>query len=72
MFDLYCWVIKKGEYYVNAKFGALFTGITTGFTGYTNEETMKKDLEMMGGLEEGYYYEQVNTNEIPKGERVYT
>lgn len=68
MFDLYCWVIKKGEYYVNAKFGALFTGITTGFTGYTNEETIKKDLEMMG---EDYYSRYINLKDIPKGERVY-
>lgn len=62
------WVIKKGEYYVNAKFRALFSGRTTGFTGYTNELTMQKDLEKLG---EGYYSEYVNFNDIPDGERFY-
>lgn len=70
MFDQQCWVIKNEDgYFVNAKFGVLFTGITTGFTAYTNEETMKKDLEMMG---EDYYSRYINLKDIPKGERVYT
>lgn len=68
MFDQECWVIKKDKYYVNAKFKALFTGITTGFTGYTNEETMKKDLEK---LSEGYYSEFVNLQDVPDGRRIY-
>lgn len=69
MFDQQCWVIKnKDGYYVNPDFKALFTGITTGFTGYINKETMKKDLEMLG---ERYHAEYINLKDIPKGERVY-
>lgn len=33
-----CWVIKnKDGYYVNPNFGALFTGITTGFVCFNNK-----------------------------------
>jgi hypothetical protein len=65
-----CWVIKKGKYYVNAGFKALFTGRTTGFVGYDKDKEgiMKKDLEMLG---EGYYAEYINFREIPDGERIY-
>ncbi len=69
MFDQQCWVIKKDGYYVNAKFKALFSGLTTGFTGYTNEETIKKDLEKLG---QGYYSEYINLKDVPKGKRVYS
>jgi hypothetical protein len=69
MFDQQCWVIKNQDgYYVNAKFRALFSGITTGFTGYANKETMQKDL---GRLGEGYHSEYINLKNIPKGKRVY-
>lgn len=69
MFNQQCWVIKnKDGNYVNSDFRALFTGITTGFTGYTNEETMKKDLEMLG---QEYYSEYINLKDVPKGKRVY-
>ena len=68
MFDQQCWVIKKGEYYINPDFKALFTGITTGFTAYTNKETMEKDLKMLG---EEYYSKYINLKDVPKGERVY-
>lgn len=66
-----CWVIKNEQgYYVNANFGAMFTGIATGFIFYDadKKETMQKDLERLG---EGYYCEQVNLNEVPDGKRVY-
>jgi hypothetical protein len=53
---------------VNAKFKALFSGLTTGFTGYTNELAIKKDLDMLG---EGYYSEYINLRDVPKGERIY-
>jgi hypothetical protein len=66
------WVIKKGEYFVNADFRALFTGRASGFVGYSNKERMQKDLDKLGGSGEGYYNEQVNLNTIPKGVRVYT
>ncbi|MFA6843706.1 MAG: hypothetical protein WCR33_04820 [Bacilli bacterium] len=63
------YVIKKEDgLYVNAKFGALFTGRTSGFSGYGDKEEMKKDLEKLG---DGYYGEYINLNEIPIGERVY-
>ncbi len=68
MKDEQCWVIKKGEYYVNPKYKALFTGQCTGFTFYSNEETMRKDLDM---LREGYYSEYINLRDVPKGERIY-
>lgn len=67
-----CWVIKKGEYFVNADFKALFTGRVTGFVGYSNKDRMQKDLDKLGGSGEVYYSEQVNLNTIPKGVRVYT
>jgi len=67
-----CWIIKKGEYYVNANFKALFTGRTSGFVGYIEKDRMQIDLDKLGGLEKGYYCEQVNLNEVPRGERVYT
>lgn len=70
--DQQCWVIKKDKYYVNAGFRALFTGRTTGFVGYINKGKMQRDLDRLGGLEEGYYYEQVDLSKIPLGERVYT
>lgn len=66
--DKEVWVIKKDGYYVNANFKALFSGLCTGFTGYTNEDTMKEDLEMLG---EGYYAEYIRYDEISDGERVY-
>lgn len=62
------WVIKKGEYFVNPKFRALFSGITSGFTGYTNEQTMLKDLEILGA---DYYSEFINLRDIPDGKRIY-
>lgn len=64
-----CWVIKKGKYFVNADFGALFTGRTTGFVGYSDKDRMQRDLDKLG---KGFYSEQVDLNEIPKGIRVYT
>ena len=67
-----CWVIKKGEYYVNVGFKALFTGRTTGFVGYVSKEKMQRDLDRLGGVGEGYYCEQVDLSEIPLGERIYT
>lgn len=64
-----CWVIKnKDGYYVNPDFTALFTGKTTGFTGYINKATMQKDLEKLGA---GYYAEYIDLKEIPKGKRIY-
>ena len=64
------YVIKNEDgYYVNAKFGALFTGRNSGFSGYGDEGMVKKDLERLG---EGYYAEYVNLCDIPKGERIYT
>lgn len=68
MKDEQCWVIKKGKYYVNPKYKALFSGHATGFTGYTNKETMQKDLDMLG---DGYYSEFINLRDVPDGERVY-
>lgn len=69
MFDQQCWVIKNEDgYFVNAKFGALFIGITTGFIAYDNEETARKDLDKLG---REYYLEYINLKDIPKGERVY-
>lgn len=69
MFDQQCWVIRNEDgYFVNAKFGALFTGITTGFIVYNNEETARKDLDKLG---REYYLEYINLKDIPKGERVY-
>ena len=68
MFDELCWVIKKDNFYVNAKFNAFFTGITTGFTGYSNEETMQKDLQRLG---EGYHAVYLNLKDVPRGERIY-
>ncbi len=62
------WVIKKGEYYVNPKYRALFTGHTDGFTFYSNEEIVKEKLAI---LDEGYYSEYINLRDIPEGERVY-
>ena len=48
MFDQQCWVIRNEDgYFVNAKFGALFTGITTGFVVDENEE--KYCLEISDG-----------------------
>ena len=67
--DERCWVIKNEDgYYVNAKFRALFTGLCTGFTGYMNEDVMKKDLDMLG---ENYHAEYIWYKDIPEGERVY-
>jgi len=64
-----CWVIKNQDnYYVNPKFKVLFTGLCTGFTGYTDKETMQKDLDMLG---EGYYSEYIYYKNIPEGRRVY-
>jgi len=69
MFDQQCWVIKnKDGYFVNAKFGALFSGLTTGFVGYDDEERAMEDLDMLG---EGYYSEYINLRDVPKGERIY-
>jgi len=68
--DEMCWVIKNQDgLFVNPKFRALFSGITSGFTGYVDENILKEDLEMLG---EGYHCEYINYNEIPMGERVYT
>ena len=53
--------IKKGYYYTR------YTGVTTGFASYENEETMRKDLEMLG---EGFRAEYIKLNEIPDGIRV--
>ena len=62
-------VIKDRDgHFVNPKYQSLFTGLCTGFTGYTNEDALKKHLEMLG---EGYYAEYINIREIPDGERVY-
>jgi len=69
MQDEMVWVIKnENGYFVNANFGALFTGRTSGFSGYGREEEMKKDLEKLG---EGFKAKYINMNEIPRGERVY-
>jgi hypothetical protein len=63
-------VIRNREgYFVNPKYGSLYTGITTGFMGHTREEEVKKSLEKLG---EGYYAEFVNLNDIPNGKRIYT
>lgn len=64
-----CWVIKNRDgLFVNADFGALFSGRTTGFTGYDSEARMKEDLERLGS---GYYSEYIDLWSIPRGERVY-
>ena len=64
------YVIKNEDgHYVNAKFGALFTGRTSGFRGYGDEGMAKKDLEKLG---DSYSMEHILYRNIPKGERVYT
>lgn len=69
MLNEFVWVIKNQDgYYVNAKFKALFTGHTTGFTFYSKKETMQKNLDTLG---EGYYAEYINLKDIPDGKRVY-
>lgn len=62
------WVIKRGNYYVNPKYQSLYTGRATGFTFYSNEETMRKRLDELG---EGYSCEYIGLNGIPDGERIY-
>lgn len=67
--DEQCYVIKNEDgYYVNAKFRALFTGITSGFSGYGDENEARKDLERLG---RGYHLEYINLKDVPKGERIY-
>lgn len=68
MKDEMIWVIKRGPYYVNPNFITFYTGLTTGFTAWTNKETMQKQLDR---LDEGYYSEFVNYNSIPDGEKIY-
>jgi hypothetical protein len=64
------WVIRNEDgYFVNPKYGSLYTGITSGFMGHTREEEVKKSLERLG---EGYSVEYVNLSDIPNGERIYT
>lgn len=65
------WVIKKGDYYVNPNFKALFTGRNvTGFTWWTNGQTALNKLE---GLGEGYKVEYIDLDDIPlNGVRVYS
>jgi len=68
MKDEQCWVIKKEGYYVNPKYRSLYTGIATGFTFYSSEETMKKNLEALG---EGFHSDYINLKDVPDGERIY-
>ncbi len=63
------WVIKNSRgYYVNPKFKALFTGRTSGFTAYTNEDLVIQYLNVLG---EGYHSEYISRKDIPDGERVF-
>lgn len=71
MQDEMVWVIKKDGLFVNPKFRALFSGYTSGFTFYNNEETAKDKLDKLGGLNDGYYIEYINLKNIPKGKRIY-
>lgn len=71
MQDEQCWVIKKGEYYVNANFGALFSGVTTGFIFYSSEDLAKEKLNKLDELDNRYYIEYMNLKDIPNGERVH-
>lgn len=69
------WVIRRKQdgLFVNVRplkkgcFYTLYNGRTTGFAGYTSEDTMRKDLEMLG---EGFIEEYICFNDIPPGARV--
>jgi hypothetical protein len=71
------WVIKNEKgHYINLRkrnhkyyLTTSYTGITTGFAFYTNEETMKNDLNILG---KGYHSEYISLKNIPNGERIKT
>ena len=70
MRDEQVYVIKnKDGYYLNANYGVLFSGVTSGFIFYNNTDTLRRDLERLG---EGYHSEHVNFSELPNGKRIYT
>ncbi len=69
MLDENVWVIRdKNGYFVNPNFKALFTGHATGFVFYTNEDIVRKKLDILG---DGFYVEYVNLGDIPDGARVW-
>jgi hypothetical protein len=69
MQDKMVYVIKnENGYYVNPKFGALFSGITSGFIFYNNKDIIKQDLKK---LNDKHYSEYINLKDIPRGKRIY-
>jgi hypothetical protein len=55
--------LKKGHYYTT------YDGVTTGFAFYNNEETIRRDLELLGM---GFYSEYINLRSIPNGVRIHS
>ena len=68
------YVIKNQDgLFVNPKFRALFSGITSGFTFYGSEDLAREKLSRLGGLDElnGCYLDYINLKDVPRGERIY-
>jgi len=80
MQDERVYVIRNSEgYFVNVRetkqgyYHTLYSGIPLSGKGsfkyYTNEDTVKKYLKMLG---KGFYSEYINMGDIPEGVRIYT
>lgn len=75
MLNQMIWVIRRKQdgLFVNVRplkkgcFYTLYNGRTTGFAGYTSEDTMRKDLEILGG---DFIGEYIGLNQIPRGKRI--